>query len=153
MATPVINGTPVNFGAPNSDILDAAGTGPLFKGTLTQRFSEGVACERELIRDYSGARVADSNYDPRFTFELEFVICAPAATNTLAGAKAATILTSILPGKFLTLSVSADMPDITSPAVGTYEVVGTPKIEASNTTSKRVTVQLERCAGLTAVAT
>ena len=135
---PVQNGTSVNFGFAAIGGFTIGG----FQATLVQRVSESVGAEREVIKNYQGDRVADVHTDQVLKCELEVVI---SATGGIAAAKALTVLGGLSPGTNIIIAACAEMPDLAS---NYWEVVGSPRIEGTNTTAKRVTIPIERCAGI-----
>lgn len=147
MAAAVINGTPCNFGL-HTTTGGITITSPVdLSGKLilqSAEYSKGATNERTM--DEVGNVVISAWMDPHSKATLEWI---PIGTS-LAAAITNTTIEAFIPGAFVTITACASMPGL----VGTtWEIVGEPKISGTNTSQKRVTVTLEKRAGITAIAT
>lgn len=146
MAAAVINGSPVNFGLhTNAGGITITSPTDLSGKLLLQSADYSKAAENERVRDEVGNVVASAWYDPHSRGTLEWI----PKGSTLADAITNTTIEAFIPGAFVSITACAALPGL----VGTtWEIVGEPKISATNTSAKRVTVSLEKRAGITAVA-
>lgn len=138
------NGTAVNFGFPTT----AGGitiSSPAISGNLIlQSADETAGANNERVMDEVGNVVTSIWTDPHIKATLECVIKAAG----LAAAITATAIASLVPGTIITISACAAMPDL----IATSWEVMDAKISGTNTTAKRLTLSLEKRAGITAVA-
>lgn len=136
-----INGTPVNFGFTGTNgivITEIA-------GTLLQSADNSNMAEKEEARDGIGNIVTRGWYDPHQASTLEWVVTD--ATNK-AGAITNTAIASIVPGSFINITTCASMPEL----VAKWEVQSGVKVSGSNTTSKKMSITIEKRAGITGAA-
>lgn len=139
MAT--VLGTPVVFGLQGTNGITISG----ISGTILQSVDHSAEADREDIRNGVGDIVTQSFYDPHRKITLEWVVSAASLANALA----ANSLTPVIPGTLITITTCTSHPDL----VATNWVVMSARAANSNTTSVKHTVQLEKRAGITAVAT
>ena len=83
--------------------------------------------------------------DPHYKATLEIIIKA----SGLAAAITATTLASLTPGTIITIGACAAMPDLVG---STWEIMDSPKISGDNKTAKKLSLSLEKRAGITAAA-
>lgn len=135
------NGTAVNFGfATTSGGITITG----ITGVLLQNADYSAEADKDEVRDGNGNIVSRNWYDPHLKATLEWVI-----TGTgIAAAITNTAIAALAPGTILVISACASVPDLVAT---NWEVVASPSIKASNTTSKRVSVPVEKRAGITGV--
>ena len=134
------NGTPVVFGYTGTNGITITGV----DGTLLQSTDHSAEADHEDIRDAIGNIVSRSWYDQHRKATLEWIV-----TGTgLADAITHNTLTPILPGMIIVITVCASDPDL----VATSWEVMSSKSSHSNTSSAKISVQLEKRAGITAVA-
>ena len=137
-----INGTAVNFGFTGS--LGMACTA--LKGVL-QNADQSAEADKEEVRSGVGDIIVRAWYDQHYKVNLEFVI---SVATGIADTVTATTLANLTPGVIISITACASMPDLVAT---TWEVQSGAKIVGSNTTSKRLSVPLEKRAGITGVAT
>jgi hypothetical protein len=141
MAT--ISGTAVNFGFTNTSGGVTITSPAVFTGRILLQSADQIqGAERESTRDEGGAIVSEAFYDPHQKATLEWVIKGSGLADVITG----TTLTGIGPGTFVTISACANMPDLVAT---TWYIVGEPKIAGTNVNVKRVTLNLEKRAGIT----
>lgn len=138
------NGTAVNFAFPTT----AGGitiTSPSMTGNiLLQSADETAAATNERIMDEVGNVVASIWTDPHTKATLEIILKA----SGLAAAITATTLASLVPGTIITIGACANMPDLVAT---TWEVMDS-KISGTNNSAKKLSLSLEKRAGITAAA-
>jgi hypothetical protein len=137
----IINGTPVVFGFTGSNGIAITG----ISGTLLQSTDHSAEADHEDTRNGIGDIVARAWYDQHRRATLEWVV----TSTTLTLALAANTLSSVTPGTILVVSACASDPDLVAT---TWEVMSA-KSSHSNTSSAKISVQLEKRAGIAAVAT
>ena len=137
---PTINGTAVNFGFTGTNGIVITG----ISGTLLQSADYSAEADKDEVRSGQGDIVNRSWYDQHIKATLEWVI-----TGTgLAAAITNTAVAAMLPGAILVITACASEPDLIAT---NWEVIRS-SIKGSNTNSKRVTLEIEKRAGITAVA-
>lgn len=135
-------GLPINFGF-------ATTSGGMTSATLSGKFilqSADVSLEsdEEQVRDAVGALAVRNFYNGSKKATIEYVVTGTTAANAQANSVPPAV------GSFVVISACASMPDL----VSSYWVVATgPKVALSNTTSCKITLNLELHAGITAAAT
>jgi hypothetical protein len=138
---PIVNGIAVNFAYTGTNGITITG----ISGTLLQSADVSAEAEKEDVRDNSGDLAARSWYDQHLKATLEWIVKGTGLGNALT----LTTLTGITPGVILVITACASVPDL----VGTnWEVQSGAAIKSSNTTAKRISVPVEKRAGITAVA-
>ncbi len=136
MAT--VNGTAVGFA-----FATAAGvTTTDITGILLQDARYGKQSERVLVKDATGERVTSVHADQIETLTLRYVI---SGSGVAAAKTNATLKT---PGLFVSITACADIPALVQT---NWEVIS-GELDGPNNGPKEVTLQLERAAGITAVA-
>ena len=146
MATVAIqNGTAVNIGFPTT----AGGitiTSPSMTGNIIlQSADHSKGANNYRVEDEVGNVVVSAWMDPHDKATLEIIIKA----SGLAAAITATTLAALVPGTIITIGACAAMPDL----IGTtWEIMDSPKISGDNKTAKKLSLTLERRAGITVVA-
>lgn len=136
-----VNGTPVNF-----SFASAAGiTITEISGILLQSASHKENSNRTLVKSGEGDRVTSVHNDRYNSATLRWVV---SGTN-LAAAITNTTLQN--PGNFVTITACATMPDIVS-ASNKWEVI-TGEVSGSNDGVKEISMEIEYCANIQAVAT
>ncbi len=139
MAT--INGTAVNFGFTGTNGIAITG----ISGTLLQSAEHSKMADKEETRSGIGDIITRGWHDQHDAATLEWVI-----TGTgLADAITNTSLTGLVPGTIIVITACASMPSLVAT---TWEVQSGAKIVGSNVNSKRISVPIEKRAGITAVA-
>jgi hypothetical protein len=139
MAT--INGTAVNFGFTGTGGIAITG----LSGILLQSAEDSMEADKEDVRSAAGDIVNRNWYDQHAKSQLEWVVTGTGLANAITN----TTLAGLVPGTIVVISACASMPDL----VGTtWEVMSGAREHGSNTTSKRITVPLEKRAGITAAA-
>lgn len=137
----ISNGTAVNFGFTGVNGLACSN----INGIL-QSSDHSVEADKDEVRSGIGDIVNRNWYDQHAKATLEFVITG--ATNSLAAALAATTLANLAPGTIISITACASDPDLVAT---TWEVQSGAAIKGSNTNAKRLTVPLEKRAGITVV--
>lgn len=136
-------GTPVNFALSGTDGL---GTDMIEAGGfLLQSIDYSKASDEEQIKSAAGALVSRNFFNPYTKVTLEYT---PADDTDIAGAISNTTLPDI--GDLVDITACDSIPALVA---SNWIVVGEPTIRATNGDSKRITVQLEAHAGITAIAT
>jgi hypothetical protein len=138
MAT--INGTAVVFGYTGTNGIAITG----INGTLLQSTDQSAEADHEDVRNAVGDIVSRAWYDQNRKATLEWVITGTGLANAITN----NTLTGLTPGTIIVISACASNPDL----VATNWEVMSSKNPGSNTSSHRMTVQLEKRAGITAVA-
>jgi len=147
MAAAVINGTPCNFGLhTTTGGITVSGPTDLTGKLILQSAEYSKAATNDRTGDEVGNVVISAWYDAHTKATLEWV---PIGSN-LAGAITNTAIGGFIPGAFVTIAACASMPELVAT---TWEIVGETKVTGSNTSQKKVTVNIEKRAGITAVAT
>jgi len=139
MAT--INGTAVNFGYTGSNGIAITG----LSGLLLQSADHSVDADKDEVRSNVGDIVNRSWYDQHAKATLEFAITGTGLANAITN----TSLAGLTPGTIIVISACASDPDLVAT---TWEVQSGASIKGSNTSHKRLSVPLEKRAGITAVA-
>ncbi len=133
-----INGAAINWaGAVRGTAITGTNVGTL----VLQDSDHAKNAEQEIIRDEEGERIARVWYGAYDTATFNYIVKAA----TLAAA----ITASKVPaqGEFVTVTSTT----YAALAATTWEVVGASS-KGSNTGALRITLQLEKCAGITAIA-
>lgn len=134
-----INGTAVNFGFTGAGGVAVTG----LSGLLLQSAEHSKIADREEVRNGIGDPVMHGWHGQREVASLEWIVTgsglADAITNT-------TIQT---PGTILVITACASMPSLIAT---TWEVQSGAKVSGANVNAKRITLPLEKNAGITAVA-
>jgi hypothetical protein len=138
MAT--INGTAVVFGYTGSNGIAITG----ISGTLLQSTDHSAEADHEDVRDGDGDIVARAWYDQHRKASLEWVVTGTGLANAITN----NALASLVPGTILNITACASDPDL----VATSWEVMSARSSHSNTTSAKISVQLEKRAGITAAA-
>ena len=134
------NGIPVNFAYGGVTTV----TAPL-QAALLQTSDNMKQADKEDVRNYGGDHVTHSWYDYHDAASLEWVVTGTGLLN----ARVNTTLASLTPGSFVTIVQCDSQPDLVG---STWEVMSGAKITKSNTTSARISVQIEKRAGITGLA-
>jgi hypothetical protein len=137
---PTANGTAVNFGFTGANGLACSA----INGIL-QSSDHSVEADKDEVRSPLGDIVNRNWYDQHSKATLEFVI--QGATNSIAAAIAATTLANLTPGTIINITACASDPDLVG---STWEVQSGAAIKKGNTNAARLTVPLEKRAGITA---
>lgn len=139
MSNPV-NGTAVNFGfLTTANGITITGV----SGTLLQSADHMASADVEVVRDGTGAEVVHAWYNDHDEATLEWII-------TGSGLAAAITNTALIrPGAFVVISACASFPGLVAT---TWEAQSDVKISGTNTNSKRFSIKLKKCAGITAAA-
>lgn len=138
MAT--INGTAIVFGFTGTNGIAITG----ISGTLLQSTDQSAEADHEDVRNGIGDIVARGWYDQNRKATLEWVVTGTGLANAIVN----NTLATLLPGAIIVISACASNPDL----IATNWEVMTSKNVGSNTSSARITAQLEKRAGITAVA-
>lgn len=136
-----INGVPVNFGFQGTSGITITG----LSGTLLQNVDLSAEADKEEVRSGQGDIVNRNWYDQHLKATLEWVITGTNLATTLTN----TAIAGITPGVILVITACTSVPDLVAT---TWEVMGGASIKGSNTTSKRITLPLEKRAGITGAA-
>lgn len=136
---PTSNGTAVNFGFTGSNGIAITGV----NGTLFQNLDYSGEADKDEVRSNLGDIVNRNWYDQRLKATLEWVITGTGLANAITN----TAVAALLPGTILAITACASAPDL----VATTWEVQRVSIKGSNTNAKRVTLELEKRAGITAV--
>ncbi|HEV2210856.1 MAG TPA: hypothetical protein VG167_18945 [Verrucomicrobiae bacterium] len=145
------NGIPVNFGFTGTGGITCASAGTLY----LQNADESVEADKEDIRGGLGDILARVWFDQHLKATLECIISGTGIANAVDKTSLVGTVTggvtgpSLTPGTLLSITACASMPDL---VLTTWEVMPGTSIKGSNTTAKRMTLQLEYRAGITAVA-
>ena len=142
-----INGTPVNIGYAGTagGIAMTTITSAAIKATL-QSSDYSNEATRGLVENEVGDRMTSFWTDKYAKASLKFVITGSGLADVIAQTA---VIEAIQPGDFLTVTACQQEPAL----VGTtWEVQTSPKISGTNKTAKEWTVELEKAAGITAVA-
>jgi hypothetical protein len=135
------NGTPVVFGyTTTTDGITISG----INGTLLQSAEQSAEADHEDIRNGVGDIVARNWYDQHRKASLEWVVKGTGLANAIVNRT----LTGLTPGTIINITACASQPDL----VGTNWEVQSAKDAGSNTSSAKISVQLEKRAGITAAA-
>ena len=134
------NGTAVNFGFIGANGLTCSA----INGIL-QTADHSNEADKDEVRTALGDIVSRNWYDLHNKATLEFVITG--ATNSIAAALAATTLASLTPGTIISITACASDPDLVAT---NWEVMSGAAIKKGNTNSARLTIPLEKRAGITA---
>lgn len=139
---PTQNGTAVNFAFGSAAGVTITG----FSGILLQNAEHGKESDLASVRDGDGTTVTDVFYDFRDLAQLVWTF----SGSTIAAARTATTLASLVPGTIVIITACAARPDL----VQTNWVVteAGPKTTGGNTDAAQITLPLRRRAGITAAA-
>lgn len=137
MAGPA-NGTPVNFGFTGANGLTVTGV----NGTLLQSVDYSAEADHEDVRAGQGDIVSRNWFDQHLKATLEWVITGTGIANAIVN----TAIAALTPGTIITISACASVPDLVAT---NWEVVSGASIKGSNTNNKRLSVPLEKRAGIT----
>ena len=147
MAT--IMGAAVSFGfAGTTNGLTETTTTVLTGKFLLQSIQTAYGADKEEVRDNTGEIVAVSFSNAHSTAALEYVVADTVVAYSLATARTDSAVPDI--GSLINITACLDMPDLVET---NWVVVGEPKVGGSNGSAKRVTLNLESHAGVTAAAT
>lgn len=135
-------GLPINFGF-------ATTAGGMTSATLSGKFilqSADVTLEakEEQVSDATGALAVRHFYDPSKKATVDYVVTGSSVANAQENSTPPEV------GTFLVVTVCVAMPDLVS---SYWVIVSSPKVALSNTTSCKITLNLEFHAGIIAVAT
>jgi len=108
-----------------------------------QSADEAVEADKEEIRSGVGDVVSRNWYDQHTKCSLEAVI----SSTGIAAALAATVLAGLTPGTIISITACASMPDLVAT---TWEVQSGSAIKGTNVNAKRLTIPVEKRAGITA---
>lgn len=138
----VINGTPVNFGFQTT-------TGGItisgLSGVLLQSAEHSVEADVERTRDPAGNIVTDAWYDQHVKATLEWVVTGTGLANAITN----TALAALTPGTIINITACANDPDLVAT---NWEAMSGAKITKSNTGSAKISIPLEKRAGITGAA-
>ena len=149
-----INGTPVNIGYAGTagGIAMTTITSTAIKATL-QSADYSTEATRGLVENEVGDRMTSFWTDPYAKADLKLVITGTGLATTGGGTtdviSMTALIESIKPGDFLIVTACQQEPGLVAT---TWEVQSSPKISGTNKTAKEWTVNLEKAAGITAVA-
>lgn len=135
------NGTAVNFGFTGTNGIAITG----LNGTLLQSADYSAEADKDEVRSGLGDIVNRNWYDQHLKATLEWVITGTGLANALTN----TAVAGMLPGTIIVITACASEPDL----VATNWEVMRSSIKGSNTNAKRVTLELEKRAGITAAST
>lgn len=138
----VQNGTAVNIGFPGGIPLSSPN---LSSNLILQSADESAGANNYRVEDEVGDVVVSAWSDPHTKCTLEMII----KGSGIAAAQIASTLSGLTPGTLCTFGTFLPMPDITGAA---WEMMDSPKIAGSNKDAKKLTCNLEKRAGITAVA-
>ncbi len=139
MAT--INGTAVNFGFTGTDGITISG----ISGTLLQTADNANMADKEETRNGVGDIVTRGWYDQHQAAQLEWVV----SGSGIAAAITNSAISGLTPGTMISITTCLSMPSL----VATWEVQSGAKVSGSNTTSKKISISIEKRAGITGAAT
>lgn len=135
----VSNGTAVNFGFTGSNGIAITG----ISGTLLQNVDYSAEADKDEVRSGVGDIVNRNWYDQRLKATLEWVITGTGLANAISN----TAIASMTPGTIIVITACASAPDLVATS---WEVQSGASIKGSNTNAKRVSLPLEKRAGITA---
>jgi hypothetical protein len=136
------NGTAVNFAYTGTNGITITG----ISGTLLQSAEYSVEAEKEDVRSAAGDIVNRNWYDHHSKCNIEWVVSGTGLANAVTNST----LAALTPGVILVITACASDPDV----VGTnWEVQSGASLKGSNTSSKRISVPVERRSGITGAAT
>lgn len=135
------NGTALNFGYTGGDGITITG----ISGTLLQSADHSVEADKEETRTGQGDIVNRFWYDQHSKASIEWVVKGTGLANAIVNST----LAALTPGTILVVSACASDPDL----VATTWEVQRASLKGSNTTSKRITCEVEKRAGITAAST
>lgn len=146
MATVAVqNGMAVNIGFPTTAGGLTITTPSMTGNILLQSADTAGGASNYRVEDNVGNVVVSAWSDPHTKATLEIIIAAAG----LAAAITATTLSALQPGALITIGACANMPDL----IGTnWEIMDSPKIAGTNKDAKKLTLSIEKRAGITAVA-
>lgn len=133
-------GTAVVFGYTGTNGIVITG----ISGTLLQSAEHSAEADREDIRDGDGDIVAHNFHDQNRKATLEWVVTGTGLANAIVNRT----LASLVPGTIIAIATCASDPDL----VASTWVIMSARSVGSNTTSARISVQIEKRAGVTAAA-
>lgn len=133
-------GVPISFGFSGTDGIAAT---PFTGKIILQSAEYSDTADEEQVRDAAGALCNRNFYNPGSKAQLEYIVTGA----TIAAARTNTALQA--PGTIISITACADIPALVKT---NWIVVGEPKVSGSNTSGKRVTLNLEAHAGITAAA-
>ncbi len=135
-----VGGKSVNFAYTGTDGIAAT----LLTGKMQLQSTDlSNSTDEEQIKDSLGALVNRTFYNPGFKATLEYIPSGAAASDAITN----TALTAI--GTIVSITACANVPDL----IKTNWIVLGFKISGSNTTAKKVTLELEAHSGITAALT
>ena len=133
------NGTAVNFGFTGTNGITITGV----SGTLLQSADYAAEADKDEVRNNVGDIVNRNWYDQHIKATLEWVITGTGLANAITN----TALAGIVPGTIIVITACASVPELIAT---NWEVQSGPAIKGSNTNAKRLTIPLEKRAGITA---
>ncbi len=132
-----IGGKAVNFAYTGTDGIAAT----LLTGKMQLQSTDlSATADDDNTRDSTGAFVNRTFYNPGFKATLEYIPSGTAAADAITNTALSTI------GTIISITACANVPDL----IKTNWVIVAFKITGSNTTAKKVTMDLEAHAGITA---
>jgi hypothetical protein len=134
------NGTPLVFGYTGTDGITITG----INGTLLQSAEQSAEADHEDVRNGVGDIVARNWHDQHRKASLEWVVKGTGLANAIVNRTLATLT----PGTIIVISACASQPDL----IATNWEVMSAKDAGSNTSSAKISAQLEKRAGITAAA-
>lgn len=137
------NGRAVNFGFTGHDGIVISG----ISGTLLQTIDQSAVADKEEVRILQGDIVGRQWFDPHAVAALEWII--GGATNSIAAAVLNTTLAAIQPGTIISITECLSQPDLVG---SNWEVMSGVSIKGSTSTNKRLSVTIEKRAGITQAA-
>ena len=137
-----LKGVAVNFGFTGTDGIAESTT--LTGKMQLQSVDYEETSDEEQVRDATGALTNRSFYNPGYRATLEYI----PSGSSLANAITATALPTI--GSVISITACPNMPGLIKT---NWVVMPGGKITGSNTNAKRITLNLESHAGITAAAT
>jgi len=140
MAT--INGVAVNFGFTGS-AGGIAITG--LSGVFLQSAEHEAQADVEIVRDGDGDEVIHAWHNQHEMARLEWVIT---GGTTIAAAITNTTLSNILPGAIIVITACANIPALIATS---WEVQAGSRISGTNVDSKRISLSIKKCPGVTAL--
>jgi hypothetical protein len=136
----VQNGTAVVFAYTGTNGITISG----ISGTLLQSAEQSAEADHEDTRSGAGDIIARSWYDQHRKATLEWVVTGTGLANAIVNRT----LASLTPGAIISITACASQPDL----VATNWEVMSSKDAGSNTSSGKISVQVEKRAGITAAA-
>ncbi len=136
-----LTGTAVNFGFTGSNGITITG----ISGTLLQTADNANMADKEETRNGVGDIVTRAWYDQHQSVTLEWVVTDP---TSVANAVTNSAITGLTPGVIIAITACASVPAL---VYSYWEVQSGAKVSGSNTTSKKISITIEKRSGITAV--